>query len=168
MASLISAIHAANSVAQGYRLVRGRRRWCRVRFGRTSCRPDPGGTRVWRTAVAYDRVGQWRPYRRDGRRRVRRCSGTGRRGYRLSVYARPSETTPGHDGRSWRHCPHQTLASRRWRIWVGMDSQRWRAGGVKLGGDSMVMAQRTQWRASLSSSSNCCSRSGEAMKPNRV
>ena len=41
---------------------------------------------------------------------------------------------------SWRHCPHQTLASRRWRISAGMDSQRWRAGRVKSGRFSTAMA----------------------------
>jgi hypothetical protein len=52
---------------------------------------------------------------------------------------------------------------------VGRDrSQRWRAGWVKVGSDSMVMFQRTQRRASFKSSNNCCSRSGDAMKPNRV
>ena len=36
------------------------------------------------------------------------------------------------------------------------------------GSDSTLMAQRTQRRASFSSSSNCCSRSGDEMNPNRV
>jgi hypothetical protein len=34
--------------------------------------------------------------------------------------------------------------------------------------DSTGMIQRTQRRASFKSSSNCCSRSGDAMNPNRV
>jgi len=42
---------------------------------------------------------------------------------------------------SWRQCPHQTFASRRWRMWAGIDSQRWRAGGVKSGSDSTPMVQ---------------------------
>ena len=50
----------------------------------------------------------------------------------------------------------------------GLDPQRWRAGLVKVGNDSMVMVQRTQRRASFKSSNNCCSRSGDAMNPNRV
>ncbi len=66
--------------------------------------------------------------------------------------------------------PARTAAidSSRWRMSAGMDSQRWRAGLVKVGSDSMVMVQRTQRRASFKSSNNCCSRSGDAMNPNRV
>lgn len=48
---------------------------------------------------------------------------------------------------SCRHWPHQTLDSRRLRRSAGMDSQRSRAGSLKVGEDSMDMAHRTQWRA---------------------
>ena len=51
---------------------------------------------------------------------------------------------------------------------TGIDSQRKRAGFVKVGNDSMVMVQRTQRRASLSNNSSCFSRSTDAMNPNRV
>ena len=54
------------------------------------------------------------------------------------------------------------------RMSTGMDSQRWRAGLVKAGSDSMVMVQRTQRRAFCKSSNSCFSRSGDAMNPNRV
>ena len=69
---------------------------------------------------------------------------------------------------SCRHCPHQTLDNSRWGKLVGMDSQRWRADLVKLGSDSFAMIQRAQRRASFKSNSSCCSRSGDAMNPNRV
>ena len=69
---------------------------------------------------------------------------------------------------SWRQWPHQTFDSSRWRTCAGIDSQRRRAGLVRVGRDSMGMVQRTQRRASFKSSSNCCSRSGDAMNPNRV
>ena len=52
-----------------------RRGWRRFRFERSTGRPDPGGARVRRTAAAHDRVDQWRPYRRDSRRRIRRRVG---------------------------------------------------------------------------------------------
>ena len=54
------------------------------------------------------------------------------------------------------------------RWWLQLGSQRWRVGLVNVGRDSMGMVQRTQRRASFKSSSNCCSRSGDAMNPNRV
>src|SRR6218665_2159107 len=51
---------------------------------------------------------------------------------------------------------------------AGIDSQRWRAGLGKNGQGLIVMDESTQRRASFKSSSNCCSRSGDAMNPNRV
>jgi hypothetical protein len=37
---------------------------------------------------------------------------------------------------SWPQWPHQTLDSSRWRTCAGIDSQRWRAGWVKVGRNS--------------------------------
>ncbi len=54
--------------------------------------------------------------------------------------------------------------------------ERYEAGGAILTASTLEldavidpvspMAQRTHWRASFRSNSNCCSRNGEAMKPN--
>jgi len=43
-----------------------------------------------------------------------------------------------------------------------------RQAAYKVGSDSTVMVHRTQRRASFKSNSNCRSRSGDAMNPNRV